>query len=80
MKKICTSFFAALSIALILVVPAFAENNNMNSNDMNTNNVNTNSYNAKATGNDNNRTDWGWLGLLGLAGLVGLKRRDPERH
>lgn len=79
MKKICTSFLATLSIALILVVPAFAENNNMKSNDMNKNNVNTNSYNANAT-NDGNRTNWGWLGLLGLAGLAGLKRRDPERH
>ncbi|OIB00702.1 hypothetical protein AK95_26420 [Paenibacillus sp. LC231] len=79
MKKILATFLAGISIALILVVPAFAENNNMNSNDMRTNNVNTNGYNTNAVGNDND-TDWGWLGLLGLAGLVGLRRRNPERH
>lgn len=79
MKKYLATFIAVSSLALILVVPAFAENNNMNTNDMNTNNVNTNSYNANATRNDND-TDWGWLGLLGLAGLVGLRRRNPERQ
>lgn len=79
MKKICASFLAAWMIALVLVVPAFAENNNMNSNDMNTNNVNTNSYHTNAANRDN-RTDWGWLGLLGLVGLAGLKRRSPERQ
>ncbi|MBU5347536.1 MULTISPECIES: WGxxGxxG family protein [Paenibacillus] len=79
MKKILATFLAGISIALILAVPAFAENNNMNSNDMRTNNVNTNGYNTNAVGNDND-TDWGWLGLLGLAGLVGLRRRNPERH
>jgi len=79
MKKILASFLAGLSLALILVVPAFAENNNMNTNDMNTNNVNTNGYNANATGNDNDM-DWGWLGLIGLAGLAGLRRRNPERQ
>ncbi|MGG3282772.1 WGxxGxxG family protein [Paenibacillus solani] len=79
MKKICVSFLAAWSIALVLVVPAFAEYNNMNRNDMNTNNVNTNSYHTNATTQDK-RTDWGWLGLLGLVGLAGLKRRSPERQ
>jgi len=79
MKKILASFLAGLSLALVLAVPAFAENNNMNTNDMNTNNVNANNYNANATGNDNDM-DWGWLGLIGLAGLAGLRRRNPERQ
>lgn len=25
---------------------------------------------------DNNDTNWSWIGLLGLAGLIGLRRRD----
>jgi MYXO-CTERM domain-containing protein len=28
--------------------------------------------------NDDNDTDWGWLGLLGLVGLAGLKKRNRE--
>ena len=33
---------------------------------------------ARATTNydNDNDTDWGWVGLLGLAGLLGLRRRD----
>jgi hypothetical protein len=35
------------------------------------------SYSTTTT--DNNRMDWGWLGLLGLLGLVGLRgRNDTE--
>ncbi|MEK3779801.1 WGxxGxxG family protein [Paenibacillus sp. FSL R5-0810] len=78
MKKILASFLAGLSLLLVLAVPAFANNNNMNTNDVNANNVNTNSYNANAT--RDNDTDWGWLGLIGLAGLAGLRRRNPERQ
>ncbi|MEK3733995.1 MULTISPECIES: WGxxGxxG family protein [Paenibacillus] len=90
MKKMVASFLAVLSLALILVVPAFAQNHTTNQNDMNTNNMNTNTvntnnmnanrYNANATAGNNNRTDWGWLGLLGLAGLIGLRGRNPERQ
>lgn len=29
---------------------------------------------------DDNDTDWGWIGLLGLAGLLGLRRREPTTH
>lgn len=30
---------------------------------------------------DDDDTDWGWIGLLGLAGLLGLRRREPDhRH
>lgn len=36
----------------------------------------TNSYNALAT--DDNRMDWGWLGLLGLLGLAGLRGRNRD--
>jgi MYXO-CTERM domain-containing protein len=27
---------------------------------------------------DDDDTDWGWIGLLGLAGLLGLRRRDRD--
>ena len=27
---------------------------------------------------DDDRGDWGWVGLLGLAGLLGLRRRDRD--
>jgi MYXO-CTERM domain-containing protein len=30
------------------------------------------------TDRDEDRSDWGWVGLLGLAGLLGLRRRDRE--
>lgn len=30
------------------------------------------------TENQDDGTDWGWLGLLGLAGLLGLRRRDRD--
>ena len=26
------------------------------------------------------RDNWGWIGLLGLAGLLGLRRRERETH
>lgn len=30
------------------------------------------------TTDDEDHSNWGWLGLLGLAGLMGLKRRDRD--
>jgi len=37
-------------------------------------------YTAGTTGQRDNDTDWGWLGLLGLTGLLGLipRRRRTE--
>ena len=33
---------------------------------------------ATTNRNDDNETDWGWIGIIGLAGLAGLmRRRDP---
>jgi MYXO-CTERM domain-containing protein len=32
------------------------------------------------TNQEDDGTDWGWLGLLGLAGLLGLRRRDRTEH
>lgn len=36
----------------------------------------TNRTNDMETRNDDDDTDWGWVGLIGLAGLLGLRRRD----
>jgi MYXO-CTERM domain-containing protein len=33
-------------------------------------------YMQTQTADDDDGTDWGWLGLLGLAGLLGLRRRE----
>lgn len=62
-----------MSIALLIAVPAFADNN-----DGNANNMNTNNYNANAA--VDNDFDLGWLGLLGLIGLAGMKRREKEHR
>ncbi|WP_135554806.1 WGxxGxxG family protein [Paenibacillus cymbidii] len=49
--------------------------NGMNNNGMNNTGSN---YQTKATTNDN-RNNWGWLGLVGLFGLAGLRSRNRER-
>ncbi|WP_229752083.1 WGxxGxxG family protein [Marinithermofilum abyssi] len=28
---------------------------------------------------DDNDTDWGWIGLAGLLGLLGLRRKDDNQ-
>jgi MYXO-CTERM domain-containing protein len=35
---------------------------------------------GRSDSNNDNDTDWGWVGLLGLAGLLGLRRRDHDHH
>lgn len=38
-------------------------------------------YRAQSTTGDNdNGSNWGWLGLLGLLGLVGMRSRSGERE
>ncbi|WP_042216621.1 WGxxGxxG family protein [Paenibacillus borealis] len=38
-------------------------------------------YRAQSTTTDNNNgSNWGWLGLLGLLGLVGMRSRSGERE
>ncbi|MFS0727969.1 WGxxGxxG family protein [Paenibacillus sp. 1P07SE] len=34
----------------------------------------------RTTAANNDRMDWGWLGLLGLIGLAGLRGRNREAH
>jgi MYXO-CTERM domain-containing protein len=66
----------ALSLVLALTgaVPAFAQNN--------ANSVRTEERRTETTRvvNQDDDTDWGWLGLLGLLGLTGLlpKKRSIE--
>lgn len=41
----------------------------------------TGNYRAQSTTGDNdNNSNWGWLGLLGLLGLVGMRSRSGERE
>lgn len=89
MKKLFITMVLAFS--LLLSIPAFsmdasketaiATNTSMN-NAYTTNNTNdghNNTTRAYATGD--NRTNWGWLGLLGLIGLAGSRNRsrDPQK-
>ncbi|MDR6553807.1 WGxxGxxG family protein [Paenibacillus qinlingensis] len=39
----------------------------------------TNSYRANATTDNNNGSNWGWLGLVGLLGLAGLRSSNSRR-
>lgn len=42
-----------------------------------TGNYDTSTYRTYAA--NDNRIDWGWLGLLGLLGLAGLRSRNNDR-
>ena len=65
-----------LVLASTTVLPAFAQNNNRNDN------ARTDDRRPETTRvvEQDNDTDWGWLGLLGLLGLAGLlpKKRSIE--
>jgi len=67
---------AAVAAAIAMASPGVASaqaNTAAPANDMN------NTGYAQTT-QDDDGTDWGWLGLLGLAGLLGLRRRDHVDH
>ncbi|MDM5337275.1 WGxxGxxG family protein [Fictibacillus enclensis] len=53
-------------------------NGNLNYNDTNYNDRGPATRNVSTANNNDNDTNWEWLGLLGLVGLFGLKRRDRE--
>ncbi len=63
-----------------------ATNGNANNNNNGTMNANNNgtmnnwngNNNTRAFADNNNRNNWGWLGLLGLIGLAGLRNRTRE--
>lgn len=78
-----------LSVFSIQGVPVIAQTNNIQAeqvgneqrvnNDRGTvNNNNRTDYQRTATEEDDD-TDWGWIGLLGLLGLLGRRRRDDKR-
>ena len=66
---------SVLALASALSVPAFAQS------DSTSGTTATTSPQATTTSvrQDNDRRDWGWLGLLGLAGLLGLRRKPDAR-
>lgn len=76
LKKIKRFSLIAVFLAFTTFLPAFAQNNNRNDN------VRTDDRRTETTRvvEQDNDTDWGWLGLLGLLGLVGLlpKKRSIE--
>ncbi|KSU84435.1 hypothetical protein GA0061096_0523 [Fictibacillus enclensis] len=53
-------------------------NGNLNYNDTNYNDRGPATRNVSTANNNDDDTNWEWLGLLGLVGLFGLKRRDRE--
>ena len=75
-KAISRSGVLALVLAFTAILPAFAQNNNRNDN---VRNDDRRTETTRVVEQDND-TDWGWLGLLGLLGLAGLlpKKRSIE--
>lgn len=76
LKGITRFGFLVLLLTFTMLLPAFAQNNNRNDN------VRTDDRRPETTRvvEQDNDTDWGWLGLLGLLGLAGLlpKKRSIE--
>ncbi|WP_409346024.1 WGxxGxxG family protein [Paenibacillus sp. MBLB4367] len=86
MKKL-SSVMMSIVLILFLSLPAYAEGTStatgMNNTTTNTTG-NTNAYGTdhgnttRAYATNDNRNNWGWLGLLGLFGLAGLRNRSRE--
>ena len=72
-KRIIRVSAFASGLAVIAVLPTFAQSNANGRTDTNT---------TTRTVERDDDTDYGWLGLLGLAGLAGLilKKRQVEVH
>ena len=71
-------------LALVLIFtsfsPTFAQNNNRNDNVRTTEERRSDRTENTRVADQDNDTDWRWLGLLGLLGLAGLlpKKRSIE--
>ncbi|MFB8374693.1 WGxxGxxG family protein [Paenibacillus taichungensis] len=85
MKKQITTAVVSIFLLAALAVPASAHDVNEamvdgrdnNTYHYNSTNNNPNTVRANSTANDN-RMDWGWLGLLGLLGLAGMRKRVTD--
>lgn len=84
LSKIVGAGFLTLSMAILPLMPAEAQNGTgtgTTNTAPNTTGDNTNQGSDYAATGDRD-FDWGWLGLIGLAGLAGLarKREEPVRY
>lgn len=79
MKRI-VAYVLPLLLVTALAAPAFAQPTTDRDMTYQNNRANyqTNTVRTNAADNDNG-TDWGWLGLLGLIGLAGMRKRVPDR-
>lgn len=75
MKRLSLVVFSLVLSISFLTNNASAENRYSNDN---MNRYNPTPVTNPAATDDDDDTDWGWLGLLGLAGLLGLRRRDRD--
>jgi MYXO-CTERM domain-containing protein len=80
MKKKLSLITCTALIAMTLGTSVFADNNNRNNVDRVNYNDNLNTRNVSTTAdiNNDNDTNWEWIGLLGLVGLLGLRRRERD--
>ncbi|HWO96256.1 MAG TPA: WGxxGxxG family protein [Bacillus sp. (in: firmicutes)] len=79
MKKKLSSILCALTLtAIAFGMPVHAEDNNNVNRVYDDNGVTTRNVTTATGMEDDNDTNWEWIGLLGLVGLLGLRRRERE--
>lgn len=75
---LCSFSLAAMIFGGSVLANTGEHNNNNGNNDVHNigNDVNEDVTNLATGNNEDDDTDWGWIGLIGLAGLLGMRRRD----